>query len=231
METYEIIQACEGVRVIREKDMVNAFLLEGEKQALLVDSGFGGGDIAALVRSLTDKPVMLANTHADPDHTGGNRQFDAVFLHPSEYTHYRSRPEQREDRLLSLREGDRLDLGGLTAEVILTPGHTPGSIAFLLKERRLLLSGDSVAERPIFMFGERRSIEAYIDSMERLRQRAGEFDTIWPSHGGEPLKPEILDRLIVAAQLLQGGQLEPIDPPMEIPAKLYTHNGVSFFYE
>lgn len=229
IDKYEVTKAGEGFWVIFDT-MVNAFLVEGTERALLVDTGVGTGDMAAAVRELTDKPVFLANTHADDDHTGCNRLFEETHMHPAEYAFYRSFPKCRELKVAPLQDGEVIDLGGRSVEVILTPGHTPGSIAFLLREDRVLLSGDGVSEGPVFMFGPVRSIEAYMDSMRRLKGRSGEFDLIYPSHGQGAVKPEILDRLIEAAGLTRDGKLEPQEPPFEIPAKMYLHNGVGFFY-
>lgn len=38
-------------------------------------------------------------------------------------------------------------------EVVLIPGHTPGSIALWEKEKRFLISGDSVTNATTFLFG------------------------------------------------------------------------------
>ncbi|MBQ8975038.1 MAG: MBL fold metallo-hydrolase, partial [Oscillospiraceae bacterium] len=60
-----------------EDNGVRMFLFIGTEKALLVDTGFGNaGSVRALVRSLTDKPIYLVNTHADDDHTGKNAEFE-----------------------------------------------------------------------------------------------------------------------------------------------------------
>ena len=43
-----------------------------------------------------------------------------------------------------IRPGDTIDLGGRTLAVYGLPGHTPGGILLLLKEDRVLFTGDSV---------------------------------------------------------------------------------------
>ncbi|MCF0120200.1 MAG: MBL fold metallo-hydrolase [Oscillospiraceae bacterium] len=224
---FEIIDRGGGTWVIVET-MVCAFLLEGSERALLIDSGLGTGNILEAVKSITDKPVILANTHADPDHIGGNKYFDTALMAPSEFAFYAS-SGIAECRPAPLHDGDIIDLGGRELEAILTPGHTPGSTAFLDKKGRFLISGDGVSLNPIFMFGAERSFDAYIDSMERLKARSGEFDAIYPSHGTDILAPEIFDRLIATAHKVKSNALPALDPPFELPAKMYTDNGVSFF--
>ncbi len=62
------------------------------------------------------------------------------------------------DRLLW--EGTVIDLGFWKFEVILTPGHTPGSIMLLDREKRLLISGDTIQAGDIYMFGPGRNLPA-----------------------------------------------------------------------
>lgn len=59
-------------------------LMVGEQQAVLIDSGCGIGNLRSAVEQVTDKPVIVINTHTHLDHIGGNRQFDeiAMFDHP-----------------------------------------------------------------------------------------------------------------------------------------------------
>ena len=52
------------------------YLLEGSEKALLLDTGYGAGNLRAFVEQLTDKPVIVANTHYHPDHAGGNGEFE-----------------------------------------------------------------------------------------------------------------------------------------------------------
>jgi glyoxylase-like metal-dependent hydrolase (beta-lactamase superfamily II) len=43
-----------------------------------------------------------------------------------------------------LADGDEIDLGGIRLRVVATPGHSPGSVAFHIAERRLAIAGDAV---------------------------------------------------------------------------------------
>lgn len=43
-----------------------------------------------------------------------------------------------------LQDGQHLELGGKTIEVIHTPGHTPGGICFYVEEEGILFSGDTL---------------------------------------------------------------------------------------
>ena len=205
-----------------ENNGVRCFLFAGSKKALLVDTGFGGS-LKSVVETLTDKPIMLVNSHADPDHIGANAEFDTVFMHPLEIEHYGKDAQP-------LNEGDIIDLGGKIFEVIHIPGHTPGSIALLDRENRFIITGDTVSDGPVFMFGETRSLETYMESLEKLISMAENFDTVYPSHGTFPLPPSQLSVNLEGAKKLSAGLLSAEEPPFPIPAKLYKHNGAAFFY-
>ena len=74
---------------------VRFFLLTGDKEALLIDSGMETQNARELAQSLTELPIRLLNTHADIDHVGSNHQFDAPYMHPAECSnYYHGRPGQ-----------------------------------------------------------------------------------------------------------------------------------------
>ena len=187
-----------------EEGGVRFFLLTGTKRALLIDSGMTAAEVRSAVASLTDLPVTLINTHADRDHIGANAEFDEAWMHPSEFNNYRE--QGGTGAVHPVWDGEEIDLGERTVKVIHLPGHTPGGIALLDVERRILISGDPINTGNIFMFGPQRNIDAYVCGMERLAAMRGSFDTIWPSHGELPLSPDLIPGLIEGAKaILCGG--------------------------
>lgn len=67
-------------------------------------------------------------------------------------------------------DGETIDLGGVTAHVILSPGHTPGHCSFLFPEQELLFIGDYDLTPFGPWYGDRDSdIDAVIESVGRLR--------------------------------------------------------------
>ena len=97
---YKIINNGDGIYHIWEPAGVASSLIIGKKKALLIDTGYGYGNLKAVVKSLTDLPVQVVNTHCHLDHAGGNYQFqndgekqlqldDAIGIHPYEKEVYR----------------------------------------------------------------------------------------------------------------------------------------------
>ena len=213
-----------------EDNGVRSLLFVGTELALLIDTGFGtAGSMKELVSSITDKPVLLVNTHADGDHVGCNKEFDVAHMHPAEMPYY-YQTAAPEAKVSALWEGDKLDIGGRCFEIVLIPGHTPGSIALLDRENRVLVSGDSVSDTPVFMFGEIRDIHAYMASMEKLTNMIDAFDEIYAAHGPFPVSPAQIGKALAAGHELVAGKLSPQEPPFPIPAKMYAYEGAAFFF-
>lgn len=85
-----------------------------------------------------------------------------------------------------LTDGEVIDVGGLTLQVVTTPGHTADSVSFLLPQERALLSGDMVLGRGTTVVAHPDGrLGPYFDSIERMRALVtdGHVATIWPAHG------------------------------------------------
>jgi hydroxyacylglutathione hydrolase len=67
---------------IGEFDCASIFLLIGEENALVIDTGVGIGDLHGFIRKLTDKPLMVCFSHNHMDHVGGAGAFDNAHIHP-----------------------------------------------------------------------------------------------------------------------------------------------------
>ena len=202
-----------GAQVVRinedtwriENGMVRFFLLKGAEKALLIDTGMTVRHARNIAAALTGLPVLLMNTHADADHTGGNGQFESFYMHPADEAQYRR--DGKGGRLIPLQDGEEIDLGGRKLKIIHLPGHTPGSVAVLDVSRRVLISGDPIQEHGrIFMFGENRNMRDYISSLEKLEKRIPEFDEIWPSHSDLPVFPDCISRLRDGAEKILNGE-------------------------
>ena len=183
---------------------VRFFLLAGDKEAMLLDSGMETHNARELAQELTDLPLTLMNTHADRDHLGSNHEFPWFYMHPAEMSNLYNTQKSTGD-VHPVWDGQKLDLGNRELQIIHIPGHTPGSIAVLDRKYRMLFTGDPVQDGRIFMFGVQREMRAYRLSLKRLDEYRSEFDTVWPCHGTCPVAPELIDELYEAsADVLDG---------------------------
>ena len=70
-----------------------------------------------------------------------------------------------------LQGGEIMDLGTVTVEVIGTPGHTPGHLAFFFREPKVLFIGDYDLTKFGPFYGDvHASIEQTVDSVNRLKR-------------------------------------------------------------
>lgn len=87
-----------------------------------------------------------------------------------------------------LRRGERIDLGSVTVELIPTPGHTPGHMAFFFVEPRVLFLGDYDLTSFGPWYGDSDSrIPDVIASVETLRRIPAE---VWIAGHGRGLFEE-----------------------------------------
>jgi len=137
----------------------NSYLVIDELtgQAMLVDPAGDWKRLAALIASSGAKVVAVVNTHGHYDHASRNHEARRLtgapimiheadahlftdFSWPSFFLRRRPRLSPPADRLL--RDGDEIEIGSLSFEVIHTPGHTPGGIC--LRHKKHILTGDTV---------------------------------------------------------------------------------------
>lgn len=228
---YQAVPLAPGFYAIEENG-VRMFLLEGDGEAVLIDTGFGSGDLKAILSTVTELPITkVINTHADMDHLGCNHQFDSIWMHPAEFDRYAAPGKYDLSCLCPLWEGEVIGVGDYRLEVVLIPGHTPGSIALLERDKRFLIGGDSVQDGAIFMFGNGRNMPAFVCSMDKLIGLADCFDVIYPSHGSLAVKPDILPLLKQGALDVMAGKIPELPPIWEgMPCKLYDCGEVKFLY-
>jgi len=119
-------------------------------EALVIDPGDETGRILELLGRHKLQPKAIVSTHAHIDHVGGLQKLRRytgapVMMHRDDISLYRKMDEQAEflgvpqpeigeiDQLLA--DGDVLQWGALAANVMHTPGHSPGSISLYLPRR------------------------------------------------------------------------------------------------
>ncbi|MCL1803546.1 MAG: MBL fold metallo-hydrolase [Eubacteriaceae bacterium] len=229
-KTYTAAEIAQNLYSIDE-GFVRSFLIAGEGANLLVDCGMGGGGLVPFIKNISDKPVTVALTHGDGDHTGALPEFGSCYAHPSEFAFI----QKPGIKLYALWENEILSYGGYEFSVIHTPGHTPGSIMLFDHISGTLIAGDSLQEGPIFMFGQTRSLSAYVCSLKKLVGLGigTKAKQVLSMHYKAVYEPSIIPRCLEAAEELLGGNLEGTQPEgnrFGNGCLLYEHNGIKFLY-
>lgn len=218
------------------KDECCMYLLEGSEAALVIDTGYGSGDIRADFEEVTSLPYWVVNTHGHGDHSGGNIWFDEVYMSanalddaldainlnktvlPAEQiAQIEKRMQEKTFTPSFVDDGFIFDLGDREVEVIEIPGHTKGCLAFLDKKDRVLFSGDcAVKSMDILMVvPQALTLSAYLSSMKKLKSRRDEFDYLCTGHDGELLPASFIDEIVDCCTGILDGTVksEPITLP------------------
>ncbi len=176
----------------------NVYVIDKE---LIVDTGTGifFPQIKEEIINLGIDPKKvkwIVNTHAHFDNTGGNKKFRDFFkakiaIHRSDrkalengeilaemFSHVpRSVTVDR-----SLRDGDKIKTKNFTFEVISTPGHTPGSICLYERDKKILISGDTLFPDGVGRYdlpgGDKKAL---VESLKRLSEL--KINYLLPGHG------------------------------------------------
>jgi glyoxylase-like metal-dependent hydrolase (beta-lactamase superfamily II) len=194
----------------------NIWHLRGRDSDLLVDSGMGVVSLREKVALVAERPLIAVASHSHFDHIGSHHEFpqraahraeadvlttpsrfetladpyvtDDIFtaLPPGDYRseRYQVKPAPA-TRLLD--DGDFIDLGDRSLQVLHLPGHSPGSIGLWEAATGILFAGDTVYDGPLVDDCHHSDIAAYLASMERLLSlpvrvvHGGHF----PSFGGD----------------------------------------------
>lgn len=195
---FHIYNPLEHVYHIQDITETFATLIVGEKQALLVDTCTGYGDLKAVVETLTDKPYMVVNTHGHLDHTGGNYQFNKVYLNENELSEGLQYLDYRMKNVEILNMEEEIDLGGIHVQPVPMYSHSPGMTGFYVKELGLLLGGDSVCILVCLYFDNSSSIEEHLKILEKVSNI--DFSYILTSHSKELLDRDDFEAMVECAK-------------------------------
>jgi hydroxyacylglutathione hydrolase len=140
----------------------NTYLLYNEfNECIIIDPGcYFDAEKEELVAFIENKklvPKMLMNTHCHLDHVFGNK-FIAEKYNLTLQMHENEKPvlafattsglmynlpfDNYEGAFIYLHEGETIKLGNDELKILLTPGHSPGSIGFYSEKDGFVISGD-----------------------------------------------------------------------------------------
>jgi glyoxylase-like metal-dependent hydrolase (beta-lactamase superfamily II) len=235
---YKIVPGVFAIYEPHQFEEVISYLVLGTQRAVLFDTGMGISNIKAVVEGLTELPVSVVNSHTHNDHVGDNWRFTDVYGMPTDFTRTNAKgstadaqaeiaPGQVCGTLPAgfdakayrtrafhishwLQDGDKINLGDRTLEVISTPGHTPDSIALLDQRNGLLFTGDTFYLGPIYLYRPETDLDAYVSSVKRLAELTPNLRLLLPAHNVPVAQPEYLPRVVDAIQQVRRGQSKPV---------------------
>lgn len=169
--------------------------------AFIIDPGAEPERIIAAVRKLGLTVKYILNTHGHFDHVGANAEVKDAFgspvaMHPldaaalaASHEHAAffgvvSKPQPLPD--IALEDGMRLEAGGISLDVLHTPGHTEGGVSLYCKEHGLVFTGDTLFRGSVGRTDfEGGSFEKLVESIKTKLFPLGGRVRVLPGHGPE----------------------------------------------
>ena len=113
------------------------------KKTAIVDPGFEANKILKYISSKNLELTHIINTHYHSDHSSENKRVKN--LHPLAKIVASKADEVKLDMKVdvTVSDGDRLKIGEVFLDFILTPGHTPGGICIIV-DNESLITGDTL---------------------------------------------------------------------------------------
>jgi glyoxylase-like metal-dependent hydrolase (beta-lactamase superfamily II) len=233
-EVYKVTPSTLAIYEPHQSEETISYLILGHDRAILFDTGMGISDVHKLVRELTPLPILVLNSHTHDDHVGGNWQFATIYSTDTDFSRqnakgsvadaqaeiapgeicgelpknfdaksYRTKPWKINEYI---HDGDTIDLGGRSIEILSTPGHTPDAITLLDRANALLFTGDTYYPAPIWLFRPETDMEAYAKSIARLAALAPQVKMVIGAHNIPVASPSVLTNLPAAFADLRAGK-------------------------
>lgn len=124
----------------------NVWVIGDDTECVVIDAPHAVPPIVELVGGR--RVLAILCTHAHDDHVRVAPELAEalgahIWLHPDDLSVWRLiHSDRRPDAELS--DGQRIDVGGTTLEVIHTPGHCPGAVCFHAADLGVLFTGDTL---------------------------------------------------------------------------------------
>ena len=165
----------------------NQYLLISRSEAAVIDISTAVDEVGKIITEMELRLRYLLVSHAHPSHVKAlpllKEKFGATFcLHEYEYQHLKETDIQLEpDRIL--QDNDRLELGNITLKVLLTAGHTKGSVCYWVKAANALFSGSTLLKKGYGQIWGPGSMSLMHFSMKRLGSTIPDKTTIYTGSG------------------------------------------------
>ena len=167
------------VKVKLDRD-VNCYVVAdaGTKEAVVIDPGLPAEKIAEQAAAFKVKLILA--THGHPGHVGGKDNLKALTggetgIHSADAKQFL----RSADRYLF--DGDELEFGEFKIEVVHTPGHTPGSVCYVIANHAFV--GDTILAGGIGRQMPETDLRRQMMSIGTKLLRLPPATALYPGHG------------------------------------------------
>jgi len=163
------------------------YLLIHGQEAAVIDAAHSNKDIKNTIDELGAhlKYILVTHGHLSHVHCLSQVKKDMggmVCLHKSDAELLKEVDSHLEPDLL-LKDNVSLKLGKTMIKVLHTPGHTPGSLCFHIREAKALFTGDTLFKGEFGKIRGPHSMGLMLRSLKRLNSVIPPKTTVYPGHG------------------------------------------------
>jgi glyoxylase-like metal-dependent hydrolase (beta-lactamase superfamily II) len=175
-------------RIERTGTTVNSWVIGDDEEVIVIDPGDDAASVLALVG---DREVLaVVCTHGHAAHTAAAVEVAArdeapVALHPADRVYWRE-AHPKDDPDIDMEDGGIFEVADVSLEVLLAPGHTPGSVCIYSEDLQAVFTGDVLSAA-----GPVPHDHEFPDFARQLSSIGGHVLTlpgdtrVRPGHGGE----------------------------------------------
>ncbi len=161
----------------------NTYLV-GKEEVTVIDPGPAMQEHIDVITAAAPNIKQILVTHTHPDHSPGVRLLKEKLDIPAFGMLTNSSKNQDQtfnpDRILD--DGEVFQEEEFTIEVVHTPGHASNHLCFILKEEKLIFTGDHIMNGSTVVIGPPDgNMKQYIQSLEKLKDY--DIEKIAPGHG------------------------------------------------
>jgi len=165
----------------------NQYLLISGNEAAVIDVSDAVDEVGKLLEEMGLALKYVLVTHAHQSHVAAlpllKEKFGATFcLHEYEYQHLKETDVATEPDQI-LQDNDILQLGDIEIKIMLTAGHTKGSVCFWIKAAKALFSGSTLLKKDYGRIWGPSSMSLMLFSLKRLGSTIPAETTIYTGSG------------------------------------------------
>lgn len=165
----------------------NQYLLTSAGEAAVIDISDASDQVCDILDKIGIELKFLFITHAHKRHLQAlprlQKKYGGAFcLHEFEYELLKESGSSLEPTRF-VKDGESLNLGNVNIEILLTAGHTKGSVCFYIKQARALFSGSTILESGYGKIWGPKSMSLMLFSLKRLSYNIPADTTVYTGSG------------------------------------------------
>ena len=244
--TYTMTDLGDGVKRVLDWHVDPIWVLQDGDEVLVIDTGMGSGNLydylmANAIENPKTAKIDLVLTHNHGDHIAklgdfvGKDNVEKVYIGADDSASVIKMLGADASKVVTVKDGDTIPYADHTVKVIDVPGHTAGSVVYLVDNSKLF-TGDAIGTGYVWMQIGVTTIAEYVDALEHLNAAVKGLDlTIYGGHmqNRYTLTDQYVRDILECAKGIVDGSLEGVQylRGNVTDAKIATYGTASIVYD